>query len=561
MTCSAAHQRHRIRVRTRCVALGLCLFWCGLVGRVAALQLGDAGFRDAANSQRTRSVQVEALTGRILDRRDEPLAISVRQPSVFADPSRIDSIEHFVESVAPILGIDHDKIERDLQSHRTQQFRWLARRVSNETVDKLNNLHLPKRSWGVRHEHRRVYPQGTVAAHILGLRGLDRQAHGGIEELFADQLAGKPGIRRVVSDSRGRPLSLLSEMSQPPTNGDEIRLTLDARLSTAVGLRLDQAFAHFEPNWAAAIVIDPRNGELLAAESRPTYDPNNPVDIATAGFHHAFRATFEPGSTVKPFLVAAALECGRVQADSIIDCGPGRGHVAGRPMRDAAALGQQPLKNVLAKSSNIGSARVAEMLGPQELYNCYRHFGFGQPVPTTFNTPTSGVLVPPTDWSGYSLGSLSIGHEMSVTPLQLAAAYATLTQGRRVIPRLIRESGRLVEYTGRSTPKEVTSWLLEEALTLAVAEGTAKSLQIDGVEVFGKTGTAQKFDPELGAYRTDRATCVVVGGFPAHQPTRVVVVVIDNPTLHPPFSGGRVAGPVVHDILESCLRLAEVRTN
>ena len=542
--------------RTQIVAIGMSLFWAGLLSRVASIQLGEAGFRQVANSQRTTSVTLPAATGRILDRHGKLLAVSVRQPSIYADPSKIESFGSFSSLIAPVLQLNPTDVEADLVQHAKQKFRWLRRRVDEAMVARLNALDLPKGSWGVRHERRRVYPQGTVAAHILGLRGLDGDARGGIEEQFADELTGSPGVRRLVTDSLGRPMSLLSEVSQSSHNGAEIRLTIDARLSTAVGLRLDQAIEESAPAWAVAIVIDPRDGGLLAVESRPGYDPNDPVGMDKAGFHHAFRATFEPGSTVKPLIVAAALKAGVVTPQSIIDCGPGRDRVAGRPMRDAVPLGNQPLKNVLAKSSNIGSARVAELLGPEKLYRALADFGFGQPVPTNFNTPISGKLSPPKRWSRYSLGSLSMGHEIAVTPLQLAAAYASMSQGRRVVPRLIAETGELIEHAPRSMPRQFTNWLLEDALVAAVESGTAKSLRIDGNHVFGKTGTAQKFDVERGEYRTDRATCVVVGGVPATAPTHIVVVVIDDPTVSPPFSGGRTAGPVARDILDACLRLA-----
>lgn len=543
--------------RTRLVVCCIVGCWIALLCRVADLQLAGEQFRAVANSQRTRSVKVPANTGRILDRDGRPLAVSIRQPSVFVDPSRIDDPDRFADQVAPVLKLDGERLAVSLKKHVEHKFRWLRRRVDSAIVDDLEQLQLSKGSWGTRDEFRRVYPQGRVAAQILGLRGLDGQATAGIESLFSAEIEGVSGARRLVSDARGRPLQQLSELSQAPRPGRDIRLTLDARLSIVVGKRLDELMDYRQPTWAAAIVIDPRNGELISAESRPSYDPNNPVEISTGSFNHAFDALFEPGSVVKPLIFASALAAGRVGTNDVIDCGPGRAVVAGRPMRDAGALGAQPLKTVLAKSSNIGAARVAERLGRDGLHDCLATFGFGSPVPTNFFTPVSGRLRPTSEWSGYSIGSLAMGHEVSVTPLHLASAYASLVSGRLIRPRLIRQSGELVEQSRQLWEPRISKWIVEDALGEVVRSGTGKSLRIDGVDVFGKTGTAQKYDAEEGRYRTDRATCVVVAGAPANAPTRLVVVVVDDPSVDPPFGGGRVAGPVARDILDEALRFVD----
>lgn len=550
---SGPHPKYRAFI----AAFGVIAFWLGVTTRVGLLQLCEADFRKAANSQRTSSREIPALPGRILDRVGRPLAISVRVPSVYVDPSRIEHPAEFAAAIGEVLKIDETALVEELQKHSSQKFRWLRRRIDADLLAKIEELEIPSGCWGVRYELKRVYPQGTVAAHLLGLRGFDGEARGGIEEQFAEKMTGTPGRRRVVTDARGRPLSMLEDISLPPRHGADAVLTLDAKLSTVVGRHLDAAVERYRPKWAVALVIDPRGGELLAVESRPCYDPNNPVAIADAGFHHAFRATFEPGSTVKPLVVAAALAAGVVNEQTVIDCGPGKARVGGRPMHDAAALGMQPLDQVLARSSNIGAARVAEKLGAERLYDAYRDFGFGQPVPASLNAPTAGVLRPTKDWSGYSMGALAMGHELSVSPLQLLTAYASLSQGRRVVPRLVKESGELIEHAPRSIDARISQWVLGTALVGAVQTGTVKSLQIPGVDVFGKTGTAQKFDPERGEYRTDRATCVVVGGAPANAPTRIVVVVVDDPTENPPFSGGRVAGPIAREILQDALRFEE----
>lgn len=539
------------------VAVGL--LWCGVVARVGTLQLLRAEFSERANSQRTSARQIDANTGRILDRDGRTLAASVRQPSVFVDPSRIESPAEFAEKVAPVLQLDPELLSQELIDHKNLQFRWLRRRTTSEVVAELESLDLPPASWGTRDEWRRIYPQGEVAAHLLGLRGLDGRGRGGIEERFASEMTGEAGVRRLVTDSRRRPLTLLDEISIPPQHGLDIRLTIDARLSTIAGQHLDRVMEEHQPKWAAAVLMDVKTGELLAAESRPTYDPNDPTEVHLAGFHHAFNATFEPGSTVKPLVVAAALDDKLIEEDSIVDCGPGNAVAAGRPMRDAAPLGRQPLMQVLAKSSNIGSARVAERLGPDRLYRAYRAFGFGEPVPSDFDHNAAGSLRSVSDWSGYSLGSLSIGHELSVTPLHLATAYVTLAQGRRVVPRLLQRSDALVEHAPSFIRPGVAEWIFGTALKEAVEHGTAKSMQVAGAEVFGKTGTAQKFDPEEGRYRTDRATCVVVAGLPASQPEWILVVVVDDPTVGPPFSGGSIAGPVAQRILSDSLRVSSAR--
>lgn len=557
MPRSRAKRESAMKTRRRVVATSVCLFWAIVSGRIAAVQLGSAEFRNAANSQRTATYPVEAAAGRILDRSGRILAITSHEPSLFADPSRIDDIALFANKVAPILGLPESQLADDLSRHSSVRFRWLARRVPPSAVDRIEELSLPDSSWGVRQERRRVYPQGPVAAHVIGLQDIDGHGRGGIEQHAHATMIGVDGTKRVVRDSLGRTVSLLSQVSTAPAAGRDVRLTIDAKLSTIVGRRLDECMQSRQPAWCAAIVLDPRDGEILSVESRPGYDPSSPVDIATGGFNYAFEATFEPGSTVKPLIVAAALESRVIGEDELIDCGPGRDVVAGRPMRDAVAWGRQPVANVLAKSSNIGSARIAERLGPEAVYRWYRSFGFAEPVSIQPPASAPGTLAPVDQWSGYSLGSLSIGHELAVTPLQLASAYITLISGRRIRPTVIRRGGHLIEQPPRLLGKSVCTWLCKVPLRRAVDSGTAKSVRIPGIEVFAKTGTAQKFDAELGKYRNDRATCVVVAGAPASEPTRLVVVVVDDPSIDPPFSGGRVAGPVARDILDSALLSAD----
>ena len=539
----------RSLIATVCV-LGL---WMAAVGRVVAVQSAGAELRRVANRQRVRTRPVAARPGSIVDRNGRTLAASVRRQSVFADPSVIADPHAFARQVAPPLKRDANDLTRRLRAASDRKFLWLARRVENDIAEELRQLELS--GLHLRAEWRREYPLRQTASHLLGLRGADGVARGGIEERFANTITGTDGQTATVRDVRGRPLGLLSRMSRRPLDGSDVRLAIDSRIQSVASAALDAAVDRWHPAWCACVVLAVGSGDILAIESRPTYDASDPTAAATAGFFHAARATFEPGSTVKPLVIAAALDAGVVTTEDSIDCGRGQAVVAGRPMRDSRGNGVLPLAEVIARSSNIGAARVAERLGRERLYAALLRFGFGHPVPSDLAASETGRLRPVNEWSGYSLGSLAMGHELSVTPLQLAAAYASLCRGRAVRPRLVLSSVDDREASPEVVSGATARWVTGVAMRRAVEEGTARSVAHADIDVFAKTGTSQKFDIDLGRYRTDRATCVVACGAPADSPRVVAVVVVDDPRGSGPFSGGRVAGPLARRVIAEAARL------
>lgn len=546
---------------TRLLLLAGCLaaVWLTVLARAATLQVDREELRAAAVRQRMRATRLDPRPGSIVDRDGRLLATSRRVHSIYAVPNRIDDADDFAAIAGPLLSLDPESLAKRIEERSQRQFLWIARHIDDEATHAQLRASLPAGSWGHAAEWDRLYPQGAVAAHLLGFRGVDHEARAGIERGLDEVMTGVPGQRLSLRDVHGTPLARLDHVAEPATDGASVALTIDAALSAAVGHELELAMQRQAPLWAAAVVVDVRTAGILAIETRPNFDPNHPAGAVEAGVGHASRTAIEPGSTLKPFVVAAALEAGLATIDEQIDCGQGERLFGQRLVTDSHDVGAVPLGDVLVESSNIGAATIAERLGPDALHRTLSALRFGRDPASGVIDAGVGRLQSLDDWSGYSLISHAIGYEVTASPLQLARAYCTLaTDGHDRPLRVLRDAAETPATA--VLDESVCRWLRTQPLRQVVQRGTAAAAFDPEVDVWGKTGTARKFNPAEGAYDDDRVACVFAGGTPCETPRFVVAVVVDSPRRGGQ-SGGRVAAPIAVRALKAAVALERRETS
>lgn len=547
--------------RRRATTAIVVLIWSILAVRLVCVQwVQRDGFHARAQHQQTWSEPIPARPGDLLDREGRLLATTVQLPSLFVNPSLIDQPDVVARSLASAVGIDAEALRERLAEDASREFLWVKRRLNAAEEQAVRDLALPPAMWGFRQEFQRRYPQGTVAAHVVGLRDIDGVGRGGAEEAFDRLLRGSDGQRRMVRDARGYVIEVLEEVTQPPRHGETVVLTIDSVVQLIAERQLDVIMREWSPHSACAIVLDPRTGEVLAMASRPTFDPNAPGRaVPDAWSNRALSAVFEPGSTIKPCIVAWAIERGVLDPDEEIDCGRGAYRMNGRVLHDHHPYGVLSVGDILVKSSNIGMARIGERLSNERLHNAVTGFGFGSRTGIELPGELPGTVRPLEDWTPYSTGSIPMGQELACTPLQVIAAHAVLANGgRRVTPHVLSRapgSGtRLHRPSGEQVLSEATAaWIVRGPMRDVVERGTGRRARIDGLAIFGKSGTAQKIDPASGGYSSDRHVCSFVCGAPAENPELLVLVSVDEPSAPGTHQGGAVAAPAAAAILRDAL--------
>jgi cell division protein FtsI/penicillin-binding protein 2 len=417
----------------------------------------------------------------------------------------------------------------------------------------------------VQSELRRCYPQGPLASHVVGIRDIDGKGRDGIERIFDPLLAGKDGRRVSAQDARGKILAVAEHVSTLPEPGGSVVLTIDSVIQSVVESRLDQVVSEWKPASATAIVMDPRTGEILALANRPTFDPEDPAAASTdAWVNRAVSDSYEPGSTFKPFIVSSALDWQLITPSDQIDCHNGAYRMGPRILHSHHRNGILSVPDVVVRSDNIGMAIIGERMTNPGLHRAVQSFGFGRPTGIELPGESSGVVRPLNHWTPfYSTGSVPMGQELSVTPMQLITAFSALANGGELLrPRIVRaivqpDGTRVLmfekpEVMARPVRPETARFMVEEILTAVVDRGTGRKAQLAGYSVFGKTGTAQKQSPR-GGYLKGRYISSFMAGAPAADPRIVVLVVLDDPSKGPEPFGGKVAAPAVADILRRSL--------
>lgn len=549
--------RHRMNRRVRVLAASVLFAWCLLGARLVWLQVWQhSHFANRALRQQRYVETIPARPGDILDRRGRLLATTVTVRSLYADPSRMESFESVADSLAKALSLDRDALLEHLETHRDRQFLWIKRRLDAAEEQRVVALDLPAQGCGLREEFRRRYPHGKLAAHVLGWRNIDGHGCSGVERGLDQRLSGSDGKRVLIRDARGYVLTILEELTQPPSHGQPLVLTLDLDLQWHVENTLDRLVSTWNPMAASAVVLDPDSGEVLAMACRPTFDPNDPADFpADSWINRVVSRSVEPGSTIKPLIAAWALQNELVDPDEIFDCSDGELIVGKRILHDTKPHGQLDLSGILVASSNIGMARVGERIGNEQLHRSLRAFGFGRRTGIELDAESAGLIRPLERWDHYSTGSIPMGQEFAATPLQLIAAHAALANGGRLIsPHLTRNGGPEFPSPGATSETSivdsaVAKWMVTHPLRDIVQIGTGRQAAIDGVSVFAKTGTAQVFDQSLGRYSTERYVSSCVCGAPVDAPSALVLVTVEEAQTEGVPFGGVVAAPSAAEIL------------
>jgi cell division protein FtsI (penicillin-binding protein 3) len=526
----------------------------GLVWRAVELQLKDHEFLAGQGDARfSRVAEITATRGTITDRYGEPLAVSTPVDSVWVNPKELALASDQLPRLAKALKRDKTELARRVTSNLDREFLYLARHMQPSEAQQIRQLEIP----GVylMREYRRYYPAGEVAGHILGFTSVDDEGQEGLELAFDHWLAGENGAKRVIQDRYGKIVQNVEEIrSMRP--GRNLVLSIDLRIQYLAYRELKAAIRDQRAKSGSVIVLDVSTGEVLAMVNQPTYNPNDRDQMQVATYRNrAATDILEPGSTIKPFFIAAGIASGRYRADSVIDTSPGYMKVGTKIFEDEhGSLGKINLATILAKSSNIGMGMLALSLEPEQMWATLNQFGFGQVTTSGYPGESAGLLSHYSHWRPIGIVTMSHGYGISVTPLQLAHAYATLGAYGSVRPvsfLRVDSPPAGAQALDAGVSRQVVA-LLE---SVVAAEGTGKLAAIPGYRVSGKTGTAWK--ATAGGYSTDRYMSVFAGVAPATQPRLAAVVIIDEPGAGK-YYGGDVAAPVFSSVVGGSLRLLAV---
>ncbi|HEU4712192.1 MAG TPA: penicillin-binding protein [Pyrinomonadaceae bacterium] len=550
------------------VALGRALlvaafigFWMLIVtARLVHLQFSQHDtLSDRARQQQQNAIQTTGQRGELLDRHGQPLARSVQTVSLFLDPKGLDTaaLERNAAEISRILGMKSAALAKEFRDAQTEKrrFIWIARRLDADQAAKVTSLNLP----GVHQElePKRYYPNGPLAAHVLGYVGLDGQGLGGVEQFYNSKIAGEPGRLFLERDAKGKPYESFEIASKP---GQTVVLTIDQTIQYQAEQSLNAAIQRTRAKSGTVIVLDPKSGEILALANAPSFDPNNVAATkAETRSNWALQNIYEPGSTFKVVAFSAALEKGLVKPEDRIDCQMGAITVAGRVIRDHSPFGTLTIAQALEKSSNVAAIKLGLRVGDPTMYDYIRRFGFGSKTGIELPGETVGIVRKVERWQASSIGSIAIGQEVGVTPVQMVAAFGALANnGLRIAPHLIREvrnAEGAVVYRAEPEQRRVisaeTAIALRGMLEGVTLVGTAKAAQLDGYSAAGKTGTAQKIDPRTRSYSATKHVASFVGFAPVSNPQVVIIVVIDEPAGA--YHGGDVAAPIFREVAEQIL--------
>jgi len=510
-----------------------------------------------ARNQQLGTIETSPTRGQVLDRQGRELARSIETESFFADPRDIPNTDETARRIAAITGQDRAELANRLREAKAsnKKFVWITRRLDVSTANKIDVLELS----GVfsRKEPKRYYPNDSLAAHVLGFVGSDEVGLSGVEQYYNEKIRGDSGKLFLEMDRDRRAFESYEVQPHP---GQTVVLTIDQVIQYRTEQALSAAVQRAHAKSGTAIVMDPRTGEILALANAPSFDPNQPTSVsAESRSNGALQSIYEPGSTFKIVAYSAAIEKGLVKPEDKIDCQMGQITVAGRLIHDHHPFGVLTVADALAQSSNVGAIKLGLLVGNESMYEFMRRLGFGSRTGIDLAGESPGILRPLNRWQPSSIGSLAMGQEIGVTPLQMATAYSVLANdGQLVKPHLVRElrspDGTILYQAKpemRRALKPETVVALRSMLEGVTLRGTARKAQLDGYSAAGKTGTAQKIDPRTHAYSATKYIGSFVGFAPVSNPAVVIIVVIDEP--QGAYHGGDVAAPVFRQIAEQIL--------
>ncbi|WP_434110203.1 peptidoglycan D,D-transpeptidase FtsI family protein [Methylocaldum sp. GT1TLB] len=528
----------------------------GLIGRAVYLQVLDRQFLKRQGDLRHVGIlPVPAHRGRIFDRNGELLAISTPVKSIWVNPKEFREAQIPADkrkALADLLGLSSGALEKHVGSDEHRSFAYLKRRISPELADQVIALGIA----GVysEREYRRYYPTGEVAAHLVGFTNIDDKGQEAMELAYDDWLKGVEGAKRIIRDGKRRVIEDL-ESIRPPVPGKDLALSIDQRLQYLAYRELKKAVLQHQARSGSLALLDTQTGEALAIVNQPSYNPNSRTQVkGSASRNRAITDIYEPGSTMKPFVVALGLELGLYRPDTVIDTAPGTMRVGHNIVKDIHNYGVLDVAHVLQKSSNVGVTKIALNLPSKKFWAFYNNLGFGQPLETGFPGEANGRLADYQGWSPFEQATLSFGYGVSASTLQLARAYLSLANdGVMPMVSLVKRnnSPELHRIMSAQTAGGVRA-MLEQVVT---REGTALKAAIPGFRVAGKTGTVKKSG--VGGYSSSRYLSVFAGMAPASKPRLVMVVMIDEPSAGE-YYGGAVAAPVFSRVMEGALRLLNI---
>lgn len=539
--------------RATLVLVFFALAAASLLARAVHLQVLNKDFlNQQADTRHLRTEKISAHRGTITDRNGEPLAISTPVDSIWANPKKLAPAIDRVPKLAQILNLDAQTLIRRITRSMDKEFLYLKRHLSPDKAQAVLALKLP--GINVQREYRRFYPAGEVTGHLIGFTNIDDAGQEGLELAFNHWLAGESGAKRVLKDRLGRSVENV-ESIRPSRPGKDLRASIDLRIQYVAYRTLKAAIQAHNAESGSIVVLDVLTGEVLAIVNQPTYNPNDRSQYSAERYRNrAITDIFEPGSSIKPLIVAAALESGDYRPSSIVDTAPGHVVIGHKRIEDRRNLGRISLTTILARSSNVGVTKLAMSLQPEQLWRTMTQFGLGSLTSSGFPGESAGLLTHYDHWRPISQATLAYGYGVSVTPMQLTQAYAALGSDGRMHPIsliALEQAGSGEQVLAAATAIAVRR-MLEEVVRPG---GTGTKATVTGYRIAGKTGTAWKF--AAGGYSEDEYISIFAGLAPASNPRLAAVVVIDEPGGEL-YYGSDVAAPVFANVMAESLRLLAV---
>jgi cell division protein FtsI (penicillin-binding protein 3) len=540
-------------LRHKLVLVALLGVFALLAARAVFLQVVDAGYlQEQGNARHLRVVEDNSHRGMILDRNGEPLAISTPVDSLWANPEELSGAHARWPVLARQLGVPVREIGQQVRRNKGREFMYLKRHVTPEMAQQVMALDVP--GVAVQREYRRFYPAGAVAGHVVGFTNVDDQGQEGLELAYNSWLRATPGKKRVLKDRLGNVVETVESISLPLA-GRDLNISIDRRIQYLAYRELKAAVAEHKAQAASAVVLDARSGEILAMVNEPGFNPNNRNNLRSQVFRNrAVTDVFEPGSTLKAFTVAAALESGKFSPGTPIDTAPGNIQVGRNTIRDTHNYGLLTVAGVIEKSSNVGATKIAFALNKNSLWRMFTKVGFGSVTKVGLPGESAGVVNPASGWSPIEQATASFGYGISVTALQLAHAYSGLANNGVVVPLTLLRRDQPVEGVRVMSGK--TARQVGAMLEMAVgADGTGTAAQVYHYRVAGKTGTVRKLSG--GNYSANNYLALFAGFAPASDPRLVMVIMVDDPTGSV-YYGGQIAAPVFGKVMSGALRLLNI---
>ncbi len=551
--------------RIKFIYLILLIVVALLVWRVLQLQFDNEFLQGQGNARVLRQLEVTSHRGMITDRNGYPLAISTPVSSIWVNPGEFDMSNNKITQLSRLLKLNSRYLKAKIKKRSNKEFVYIKRRINPDLAQRIMNLDI--KGVHIQREYRRYYPDGEIFGHVLGFTDVDDNGQEGMELAYNDWLAGESGKKRVVKDRLGRIIAI-EEQIKAPSPGNDLKLSLDRRIQYLAYKALKNTVQKNKAKSGSVVVLDIASGEVIAMVNQPGFNPNRLQDRKSSLYRNrAITDLFEPGSTMKPISIAAALNTGRYSPGTQIDTGDGWFMIDGKTIKDSHAYGKIDVSTVLKKSSNVGASKIALSLPKSLLWDTYYSFGFGSDTGSGFPGESSGRLVRPRRISKIEQATLSFGYGMSVTNLQLANAYCTIArQGKkRAVTFILQDDQNSDTSQLGSELASSQRVLLSERSLKQVAlmmrgvvskTGTAPKAAVRGYKVAGKTGTVKKISKK-GGYTRKKYSAVFAGFAPASDPKLAIVVMIDEPN-NGVYYGGLVAAPAFSTIMSGALRLLNI---